>query len=178
MGFRSQRLKTRPPAGLALIVAMTPGRVIGRAGTLPWRLRADLRRFRRLTMGHHVIMGRKTYESLPGPLPGRHMVVLASRPCASVPETLRVGSWEDVWDRVQGDDSPFVIGGSRVFREALPWCQTMYLTLVHGTPDGDVRFPPIDWTEWTLRDDAWQPADEANEFPVSFRCYVRRRPGC
>ena len=169
---------------LSLIVALTPSRVIGRAGGLPWRLRSDLRRFRRLTMGHHVIMGRRTYESLPVALTGRHLVVLSRQPEYSLAARdvaldserhhVVVHDWDAALQAVASDGQPFVIGGARLFETALPLTGRLYITLVHADVAGDTFFPQLDWSNWRLEEDEWHAADRENEFPFSFRTYRRR----
>lgn len=123
---------------LLVIAALDRKRVIGRGGKLPWHLSEDLKRFKRLTKGHVVLMGRKTYESLEKPLPERRNVVLSSRPIAgvesyrSLPEALRV---------LEDADTVFIIGGGEVFRQALPIADGLHLTIVDGEHEGDTFFP-------------------------------------
>jgi dihydrofolate reductase len=123
---------------LLIIAALDRNHVIGKDGKLPWHLPADLQRFKRLTTGHTVLMGRKTYESLGRPLPNRRNVVLSSRPVegvetyASLSEALR--ALEDV-------DTVFIIGGGEIFRQALPIVDGLYLTIVDGEHEGDTFFP-------------------------------------
>lgn len=156
---------------LSLIAALAENRVIGRAGQLPWRLSADLVRFRKLTMGHHVIMGRKTYQSLPSDLPGRKLVVL-SRDAGFEPQDCQVATClADAIGIAKDDDELFVIGGESVFAETIPLAARLYLTQVHASVDGDTFFPEIDWSRWTLVEDSPMAADEKNDFSYSFRRY-------
>jgi len=158
---------------LSLIAALAENRVIGRAGQLPWRLSADLVRFRKLTMGHHVIMGRKTYQSLPSDLPGRKLVVL-SRDAGFAPQDCQVATClADAIGIAKDDHELFVIGGESVFAEAIPLATRLYLTQVHASVDGDTFFPEFDWSRWTLVEDSPMAADEKNEFSYSFRRYEK-----
>ena len=130
---------------LSLIVAMSRNRVIGDRGRLPWSLPGDLARFRRLTMGHTVIMGRQTYQSLGGPLPGRTNVVLSRSGKFDPPVGVeRCDSLEAAIRRHDADDEVFVIGGQEVYRQALPIADRICLTLVDGDYEGDAVFPEFD----------------------------------
>ncbi len=160
---------------LALIAAVAENGVIGRQGTLPWRLSADLRRFRRLTMGHHVIMGRRTFESLPGPLPGRKLVVLSRSQTSFPSEVVVAGDLQSALQLCEDDSCPFVIGGASVYQAALPIVQTLYLTIVHADVPGDTMFPSVNWSEWTLQEDCWHAADAKNQYCHSFRRYQRKQ---
>ena len=160
----------------SLIVAMSRNRVIGRAGGLPWRLSADLRRFKELTMGHHIIMGRKTYESIGRPLKGRKMVVISRHPERIATYAHVAPSLADALQICQEDDQSFVIGGAQIYCDALPLMQRLYLTQVHADITGDVVFPEFiaaDWTEITRSD---HEADEKNEYAYSFRVLDRVAP--
>lgn len=135
---------------VALVVAHSANRVIGRDGGMPWHLPGDLRRFRELTTGHAVVMGRKTYESLPDafrPLPGRRNVVLTSDPAfrADGAEVVR-----DLDAALAGDC--FVIGGGAVYAQALPHAQRVYATEIEGELDGDTFFPALPAEEWRCVD--------------------------
>ena len=158
---------------LSLIVAMAEDRVIGRAGDLPWRLSADLRRFKRLTMNHHVVMGRKTYESIGRPLPGRRMIVITRRPDYAAPEVEVAAGLDAALSACAGDDEAFIIGGAEIYRQALPLVDRIYLTLVHAAVDGDVQFPAVDWSAWRLAEDARHAADDKNHYDYSFQVYNR-----
>lgn len=159
---------------LSLIVAMSANRVIGREGRLPWHLPADLKRFRQLTTGHAIIMGRKTFESIGRPLPDRKNIVITrdrtwQQPGVTVAHSL------DAAVRLAGDDDEvFIIGGANIFREALPKADTLYLTLVHEKIEGDVHLPEVDWSQWDRVEDQRHEPDAANPLPYSFRKYVRR----
>jgi dihydrofolate reductase len=157
---------------VAIVVAHSANRVIGREGGLPWRLPSDLRRFRELTSGHTVLMGRRTYESLPDafrPLPGRRNLVLSSDPGYRPAGAEVFASLQDALAACDGDC--FVIGGEVTYRDALPLCERLYATEIDAELDGDAFFPDIDPAEWRLVEDAG-PHHE-NELGFAFRTYER-----
>ncbi len=125
---------------------MTTDRIIGKAGRLPWRLPEEMRHFKATTMGHAIIMGRKTWEETGRPLPGRRNIVVTSRAIEGV-ET-----FPTIDDAITAarttDPEPFVIGGGEIYRAALPLATKLILTWVKMDVEGDTRFPEIDWTAW------------------------------
>ena len=157
----------------SLIVAMSENRVIGRAGGLPWRLSADLRRFKRLTMGHHIVMGRKTFESIGRPLPGRISVVV-TRDVDYHPDTVLVAhSIEDAKRLASEDDEVFFIGGGEIYRQVLPEVDRIYMTAVRAEITGDTRFPELDPSQWRLVETVQGRADDKNEYDHAFLIYDR-----
>jgi dihydrofolate reductase len=128
---------------ISIIAAMADNRVIGRGGALPWDIPGDRRRFRELTMGHPVIMGRKTHESIGRPLPGRMNIVLSRDAAFRAPGCSVAGSLEEAILACSGADELFVCGGEELYRQALPLAERIYLTVVHLHCDGDLFFPPI-----------------------------------
>lgn len=128
---------------VSLIAAVARNGVIGRAGALPWRLPEDLKRFKRLTLGHPVVMGRKTFASIGKPLPGRDSIVLSRDP-AFRPAGARVARSLEEALALAGSGEVFVIGGEAVYREALPRADRLYLTLLDRDFEGDARFPDYD----------------------------------
>ena len=156
------------PSELVLIAAVADNRVIGRGGGLPWHLPADLARFRALTLGHHMIIGRRTWESLEKPLDGRTVVVLSRDPSYEAPGGAVVGSLDEAIAVAAGDPTVFVGGGTGVYRAALPRANRIELTLIHASFEGDARFPELDPTSWreVARED--HEADGANPYPYSF----------
>jgi dihydrofolate reductase len=137
-----------PRPDVSLIVAMDRQRVIGHEGRLPWHLPADLQRFKALTMGHHIIMGRKTWESIGRPLPGRTSVVITRNARFDAPGALVATALDDALELASADPQPFVIGGAEIFREALPLATRIYLTEVLADHAGDVWFPDLPSGEW------------------------------
>ena len=160
---------------ISLIVAMSSNGVIGRDGDLPWHLPADLRHFKKTTMGHHLIIGRATWDELGRPLPGRTMVVVTRNRGFSAEGVLVVHSVEEALTRVQDDDEPFIGGGAEIYRQALEAGipDRLYITRVHADVEGDTFFPPIDLDQWYLTDRVDHQADEKNEYPYTFERYDR-----
>jgi dihydrofolate reductase len=157
---------------IAIVVAHSANRVIGRDGTLPWRLPSDLRRFRELTAGHTVLMGRRTFESLPDafrPLPDRRNLVLSGDPGYRAEGAEVFASLGAALAACDGDC--FVIGGEVTYRDALPLCERLYATEVDGEVDGDAFFPELDPDEWRLVEDAGPHRE--NELGFAFRTYER-----
>ncbi len=159
---------------VSLIAAMAENRVIGRADTLPWRLPQDMKRFKRLTMGHTVVMGRKTYETLDGPLPGRRNVVLSRDPDRRYDGADVVATLDQALRLAGDDDEVFIAGGAELYRLAIDRADRIYLTVVHAEPDGDAFFPPFDESDWVLQADEPHEADERHGHAFSFRVYRRR----
>ncbi|MCW2984635.1 MAG: dihydrofolate reductase [Conexibacter sp.] len=157
---------------VALVVAYSANRVIGRDGGLPWHLPSDMRHFRELTTGATVVMGRKTYESIPErfrPLPGRRNLVL-SRSGFAAPGAEVLGSLGEALDAAGGDC--FVIGGGATYAEALPLAARVYATEVEGDVDGDTSFPPLDPAAWTCVAEGHRIAENDHAFTI--RVYERR----
>ena len=121
-----------------MIAALDRNRVIGRDGKLPWHISEDLKRFKRLTKGHVVLMGRKTYESLGKPLPDRRNIVLSSR---AIPDVESYRSLAEALRALKDENTVFIIGGGEVFRQALPIVDGLHLTIVDGKHEGDTFFP-------------------------------------
>ncbi len=158
---------------LSLIVAMSENGVIGRGGDLPWRLSADLRRFKQITMGHHIIMGRLTYDSIGRPLPGRTFVVISRKANYDDPNIKVARSLKDAIEKTAGDYEPFITGGARIFTEALPLVRRLYVTKVHADVEGDVYFPEVDWDDWELLEESAHVADAKNDYDYTFLTYAR-----
>ena len=161
---------------ISLIVAMDEKRGIGKAGKLPWRLSSDLKRFREVTMGHHLVVGRKTFESIGKPLPGRQMIVV-TRDARFKPEGCLVsGSIHDALTLAEerGEPEVFVIGGAEIYEQTLDLADRLYLTQVHAEVDADVFFPAIRPDQWTENQRVDQPADEKNQYAFTFRLLDRK----
>ncbi len=161
------------PGTIAIIAAIADNGVIGRNNDLPWRLRDDLRRFKTLTLGHPVIMGRLTYESMGRPLPERHNLVLSRTPGFSAAGVDVHRSLEDALTAVAGAEIAFILGGRRLFADALAVADRLYVTRVHAEVEGDVYFPEIELREWQLEHSARHQADDHNEHAFTFEDYVR-----
>lgn len=166
---------------LALIAAVAKNGVIGRNNGLPWRLPKDMRHFMTTTLGHPVIMGRRTYESRNSPLPGRANIVLTSNPeySASGIEVAAdfAGALAIARRRLGGADTAFAIGGTAVYAEALKTAQRLYITWVEGEVDGDAWFPKVNWRQWRETSCASHPADARHDHPFRIAIYERIRGG-
>ncbi|HYS54517.1 MAG TPA: dihydrofolate reductase [Thermoanaerobaculia bacterium] len=159
---------------LSIIAILSDNNVIGRGNRLPFRQSNDLKRFKALTMGHHLLMGRKTYESLEYPLPGRTIVVITHDREFHPDGILTAPSIERAIDLARLDDEPFIAGGGQIFEQSLHRADRMYLTRVHAEIEGDAFFPEFDdVTEWDLVDAEHREADEKNQYPYSFLTYER-----
>jgi dihydrofolate reductase len=159
--------------GLALIAAVAANGVIGRDGMLPWHLPEDLRRFRALTTGHAIIMGRRTWESLPHALPGRQNIVVTRQRRYAAPGATVVSSLEDALRRVTYPPPAFVIGGGELYRAALPHAQTAFVTRIAHAFEGDATFPALDPGEWVEAAREAGARDAADGFPYTFVTYER-----
>jgi dihydrofolate reductase len=163
---------------VSLIGAMARNRVIGRNNALPWHLPSDLRRFKALTLGHAVVMGRKTFEAIGRPLPGRQNIVISRQPSFSAAGVEVARSLPEALERARGEDV-FVIGGGEIFEQAIPLADRVYLTVVDDEVEGDVWFPELDGEAWRVTHDEPHPADErhahAYRFLVCERSAVRAR---
>lgn len=159
---------------ISLIVAAAENDVIGRGGKLPWKLADDLQHFKAVTMGKPVIMGRKTWESLGRPLPGRHNIVITRQAGFAAAGCTVVASPEAAVDAAVGAAEVMVIGGEEIFLHFLPIAGRIYLTRVHAAVSGDARLPPIDWSRWVAGAVVERRADERNEFDWTCSTWERR----
>lgn len=159
---------------LTAVFAASDNDVIGRDNALPWHLPADLAQFKRLTMGKPILMGRRTFESIGRPLPGRRNLVM-SRSGFSAPGVETVRSVDEALQLVAGEPELANIGGAEVFRIALPRTDRVYLTRVHATVEGDTFLPPLPATEWREVAREERPADERNKWAMSFLTLDRIR---
>lgn len=157
----------------SIIAAMASNRVIGINNTLPWRLPADLAHFKALTLGHHIIMGRKTYESLGKPLPGRTSVIVTRDRQFAVPGCVVVNSLAGAMAACEGDEEAFFIGGADIYRQALEFVGRIYLTEVKTEVTGDAWFPELDCARWLESSRKHCGADEKNGFDYDFVTYDR-----
>ena len=167
---------------LAIVVAVAENGVIGRDNQLAWRLKTDLRHFRELTLGKPVIMGRKTWDSIGRPLPGRESIVLSRDAAFRIEGARTVTGWKEARAAADelaagmGAEAVAVIGGAEIFRLALPECDRLHLTLVHASPEGDVAFPPYDRAAFAEVGRVAHPASPEDEHPFTFVDLARRRP--
>lgn len=159
---------------ISIIAAMSQNRVIGRDGGLPWRLPSDLKRFKSLTMGHAVIMGRKTYESIGKALQGRRCIVITNQKDYKAKDIFVAHNLDEALKLVdENQEEIFILGGESIYRLAMDRATHMYLTFVHATIDGDTSFPEFDTSQWSLTQDEKHDADDKNQYAHSFRLYER-----
>ncbi|WP_417589128.1 dihydrofolate reductase [Owenweeksia hongkongensis] len=158
---------------LTIIAAMAKGRVIGKDNDLIWHLPDDLKHFKNLTKGHHVIMGRKTYESMGKPLPGRTNIVITRQKDFKADGCILVNNIEEGIQKAEGDSQPFIIGGGEIYKQALKYAQTMELTEVNGEFDGDTFFPTFDEKQWKEVSRTHHPVDEKHKYSFDFIQYSK-----
>lgn len=163
-------------SGWTLVVAMASNGVIGRDGTLPWRLSSDLKRFKEMTMGHCLLMGRITYESIGRPLPGRQTIVLSRTMDLELPDNVALTS--DICrvdDLVDDGRQVMVVGGAQIYSAALMHCSTIWLTRVMSEVDGDTHFPNLEWEQWDLESTQAFSAGPKDDFATQFEVWRRKK---
>lgn len=159
---------------IALIAALSRNQVIGRDNSLPWQLPADLQRFKKITMGKPIIMGRKTYDSIGRPLPGRKNIVISRNPGFQAEGITVVGSVDAAIEAADLAPEAMIIGGANIYYQFLPRADRLYFTQVHTTiDDGDAFFPAYNRRDWRLVIEENHPADAQNPFAYSFLTYQR-----
>lgn len=153
-------------SSIALIVALARNRTIGVNNSLPWRCPEDLKRFKALTMGHHMIMGRTTFDSIGRPLPGRTTVVLSRDPDLVVEGCVMARSLPEALDACAGDSEVFIVGGAEIYAQSLELADTLYLTEIQLDVEGDAHFPEYDHDAWleTSREVRSQEAPQPLEY--------------
>jgi dihydrofolate reductase len=182
-------MKQTPQPRLSLLVAVARNGVIGNQGELPWRLSADLKRFKQLTLGQPVLMGRKTHESIVAalgrPLPGRVSLVLSRQAefggSATLPTVAADAQGEVVLVRdiatalilTKDVSELFVVGGGEIYSLTLPLADRLYWTWVEAEPAGETSFPAVNWQEWQLQQETRYPADARNQYDTTFAIYDR-----
>jgi dihydrofolate reductase len=160
---------------LELIAAVAANGVIGKGGQLAWHLPDDLRHFKQLTMGHPILMGRRTYESIGRPLPGRRSIVISTTLKEPPhPEVWIAASLDDALKLIETDPGPaFVIGGAVLYAAALPRADVLHITELDDAVDGDVLFPPFNRSQWRLTSAVRHDRDDHHPFPFTFARYER-----
>ena len=160
---------------LTIIVAAGENDAIGRDNKLIWHLSDDLKHFKTLTNGHHLIMGRKTFESFPKPLPNRTHVVISRQNNYKVPEDVFVvNSLEEAIDLARNDDQPFIIGGGEIYKQAMSLASKIELTRVHENFEADTFFPKIDTTIWKETSNTFHKKDDNHKHAFSFLTYLKK----
>ncbi|MEJ0001984.1 MAG: dihydrofolate reductase [bacterium] len=158
---------------ISFIAALGANRGIGFGNKLPWNLPDDLKRFREITRGHSVIMGRKTYESIGRLLPDRKNIIITRDAGFSVDGALVAHSIEEALKQCEGDSEVFVIGGAEIFKLALPYANKMYLTFVQAEVPADSFFPTFNIMAWKMTAEEFHPKDESHAYNFTFRIYEK-----
>ena len=158
---------------ITLVVAASANDVIGRDGALPWHISEDLKHFKAITMGHPIVMGRRTFESIGRALPGRLNVVVTRNADYTAEGCTVVDSPAAALRAAEGADEVMIIGGSEIYRLFLPMAHRIHMTRVQAEVEGDATFPPLDPAEWRLVDEEQFPAGEGREYAFSFQTLER-----
>jgi dihydrofolate reductase len=166
-------MSAAPPL-VSLIVAMAQNGVIGRDNALPWRLPQDLKRFKAFTLGKPVLMGRKTFESIGRPLPGRENLVLTRDRSWFAHGVIVVHSVDEALTQARASEELVAIGGAEIFRLVLPFARRIYLTHVHADVPGDTYFPDFDAAQWADLECSTHPADDEHAYALTFVTLQRR----
>ncbi|WP_226666745.1 dihydrofolate reductase [Metabacillus litoralis] len=160
---------------ISLIVAMDEKHLIGKNNELPWRLPQDLAYFKRITMNHKIVMGRKTYESIGKPLPGRENIILTRDPSYQIEGCKILHSIDDILDLARNtDENVFVIGGAEIFKEVLPYSDRLYITHIHHEFEGDTYFPKLESSEWESVSTQHGVKDDRNPYEFDFVVYEKK----
>ena len=162
----------------SMIAAVADNNVIGKNNQLPWHLKTDLQRFKKLTENHTIIMGRRCFESIGKPLPNRTNIVVSTNTDLEIPGCIVKPSLQYAADYANSryDSTPFIIGGGTLYRQAINLVNVLYLTRVHTIiEDGDVFFPELDMSKWDIEHTEDVPADKDNDFDTTFMILRRKR---
>lgn len=161
---------------ISILVAMDEKRGIGKAGGLPWRLSADMRRFRELTMGHHIIVGRKTFQSIGRPLPGRQTIIVTRNESFKPEGCFVAGSVRQAISLAEsrGESEAFICGGAEIYAHSLGRADRMLLTLVHADCDADTFFPEWNRADWVEVESEDHRADPKNQYPFTFKTFAKK----
>ena len=160
---------------ITIIVAASENNAIGKNNDLIWSLPNDLKRFKKLTSGHCIIMGRKTFDSFPGLLPNRKHIVISKKTDSYFPdEVIVVNNFEDAVKATNEDENPYVIGGGQIYNLAMKYADKIELTRVHEEFDADTFFPKIDENEWELLNSEKHEKDEKHDFSFTYKTYTKK----
>ncbi|MEG9329032.1 dihydrofolate reductase [Salinimicrobium catena] len=162
-------------AELTMIAAAGENNALGKDNDLVWHLPDDFKRFKKLTTGHHIIMGRKTFETFPKPLPNRTHIVITRKKDYQKEGAIVVHSLEEALKLAKDDPQPFIIGGGEIYELALPEADKIELTRVHGTFEADAFFPEIDENNWELVESSFHPTDENHDYSFTYLTYRRAK---
>lgn len=158
---------------ITIIAAVAENNALGKNNQLIWHLPADLKRFKQVTLGHHIIMGRKTFESLGKPLPNRTTIIITRNKNYKQEGCIVVNSLPEAIEASVTDENPYILGGAEIYKQALEIADKLDLTFVHHSFDADVFFPEIDSSIWNVMERIDNKADEKNKYDYSFITYIR-----
>lgn len=159
---------------ITLIAAAAENNALGKDNALLWHLPDDFKRFKAITTGHHIIMGRKTFESFPKPLPNRTHVIITRQKKYAPEGCIVVDGMENAIAACPKDEDIFIIGGGEIYNLGMPFADTIELTRVHDSFEADAFFPEIDRNEWELISEEYHPADEKHKVDFSFQTFARK----
>ncbi|MFI2741098.1 dihydrofolate reductase [Zhouia sp. PK063] len=159
---------------ITMIAAAAENNALGRDNDLVWHLPDDFKRFKQLTSGHHIIMGRKTFESFPKPLPNRTHIVITRQKDYSKEGCIIVHSMEEALTLCKNDEQPFIIGGGEIYKIGLPFAEKIELTRVHSSFEADAFFPEIHEKDWKIAASMYHPIDEKHKYDFTYLTYLKR----
>ncbi len=159
---------------ITIIAAAGENNELGKDNDLVWHLPDDFKRFKQLTTGHYIIMGRKTFESFPKPLPNRTHVIITRQKNYNPKGTIVVHSLKEAIEAAKNDSQPFIIGGGEIYKQSLDVADKIELTRVHGTFEADTFFPDINEDEWELVNKEYHPADDRHKYPFTYLTYLKK----
>lgn len=162
---------------VSAIVAVAKNRVIGKDNNIPWYLSSDLKYFKKTTLNHHVIMGRKSFQSIGRPLPKRTNIILTRDPFFIATGCITAHTLEEALAIAHdnGEEEVFIIGGAQIYELALPYLDRLYYTEVDAEPEGEILFPELNWDDWQLLSKKDHPAGERDDFPFTSKVYRRKK---
>lgn len=159
---------------VTIIAAAAENNALGKNNDLVWHLPDDFKRFKQFTSGHHIIMGRKTFESFPKPLPNRTHIVITRNKNYQKEGAVVVHSIKEALQLAKTDPQPFIIGGGEIYKQGMEVADKIELTRVHATPEADTFFPEIDENRWECISEEYHPKDDRHEFAFTYLTYVRK----
>lgn len=159
---------------ITVIAAIAENNALGKDNQLLWHLPEDFKRFKAITSGHYIIMGRKTFESFPKPLPNRTHVIISRQKNYQIANCIVVNCLEDALEACPKDETIFIIGGGEIYNQSLEIADKIDITLVHHSFEADTFFPEIDLTKWKLTSSEFHTKDEKHNFDFTFETYVRK----
>ncbi|MEZ7499990.1 dihydrofolate reductase [Flavobacterium sp. Arc3] len=159
---------------IIMIAAASQNNALGKNNELVWHLPNDFKRFKSLTSGHHIIMGRKTFESFPKPLPNRTHIVISRQENYKPEGCIVVSSMEEAIETCPSDDAVYIIGGGEIYNLGIPFSDKIELTRVHHTFEADAFFPEIDYKDWEMINSEFQPKDDKHLFDFTYETYLRK----